>query len=100
MQWKPPEEGTLKINMDGAFLHESCTGATGVVLRGSDDRFRAALARWMNSVGSTLLVEAQALRDGIWLIPEGTRDHIVVETNSLELASLRETSIRNHYDLR
>jgi ribonuclease HI len=78
----------FKLNTDGAFLQESCTGATGAVLRGSDGRFRAASARWMNSVGSALLAEAEALRDGVRLIPEGTQAKIVAETDSLELVSL------------
>jgi hypothetical protein len=39
----------------------------------------------MNSVGSTLLAEAEALRDGVRLIPEGTQAKIVAETDSLEL---------------
>jgi hypothetical protein len=62
--WKPPEEGTLKINMDVAFLHENCTGATGAVLRGSDGGFRSASPRSLGSVGSALLAEVEALQDG------------------------------------
>jgi len=33
-RWTPPEQGTLKINPDEAFLHETCTGATGAMVRG------------------------------------------------------------------
>jgi hypothetical protein len=69
VSWTPPEQGVLKLNTDGAFLQESCTGATGAVLRGSDGCFRAASARWMNSVGSAPLAEAEALRDGVRLRP-------------------------------
>jgi hypothetical protein len=32
MQWRMPEEGTLKINVDGVLSQESVTGATGAVL--------------------------------------------------------------------
>jgi hypothetical protein len=42
----------------------------------------------MHLVGSALLAEAEALRDGVRLIPTGTRELIIVETDSQVLASL------------
>jgi hypothetical protein len=38
---------------------------------------------WLGFAG-----EAEVLWDGVRLIPAGTRDHIIVETDSQELASL------------
>jgi hypothetical protein len=70
MHWRPPEEGSLKINVDGAYLQESNTGATGAVLRDSNGIFMAASARWMDSLGSALLAEAEAFRDSVLLIPK------------------------------
>ena len=67
VKWMPREEGTLKINTDGAFLHEEGTGATGAVVCGSEGRLRAASARWINLIGSALLAEAEVLRDGVRL---------------------------------
>jgi hypothetical protein len=54
----------------------------GTVMRGSDGRLRIALDRWINMAGSTLVVEAEALRDGVHLIPAGKREHIIVESDS------------------
>ena len=65
------EQGTLKINTYGAFLHDACTGATGTVVRGSDGRLCAASAHWINYVGLSLLAEAEALRDDIRLVRKG-----------------------------
>ena len=45
VRWKPPRQGTLKINIDGAFFSDSCTGATGVVVRCSNGSCFAASAR-------------------------------------------------------
>ena len=56
MKWMPLEEGTLKINADEVFLHDDGTGATGVVMCGSDGRLRARL------VGSTWLARLCWLR--------------------------------------
>ena len=47
----------------------------------------AASARWKDSMGSALMAEAEAFRDGVWLIPAGTRERIVVESDCLELVT-------------
>lgn len=73
----------------GAYSQEPSTGATGAVQCDSSGNFLAALARWLDSLGSALLAEAEALRDGVRLIPGGTRERIILEMDSQELASLR-----------
>ena len=61
----------------------------------SNGSFLAVSARVLTSVGSALLSEAEALREGIRLMQEGTRDHIVVETDAQELVSLWQ-NMSNH----
>jgi len=80
--WCSPEVGTLKINIDGSFLQNSHTGATGALMRDSNGVLRAASARCLDSVGSALQAEAEALRDGGRLIPESTTEHVILETDS------------------
>ena len=46
-------------------------------------------------MGSALLAEAESLRDGVRLIPEGTTEHIILETDSQELVSLWKNRV-NH----
>ena len=44
---------------------------------------------WSESASlSALMAEAEALWDGVWLIPAGTRERIVVESDCLELVTL------------
>jgi hypothetical protein len=62
--WQLPEDMHLKINVDGAFSSEINSGATGVVIRSSTGSLVRASARWLESTGLTILVEAEALRDG------------------------------------
>jgi hypothetical protein len=57
-------------------------------MRDSNGVLRAASARCLDSVGSALQAEAEALRDGVRLIPEGTTEHVILETDSQELVSL------------
>jgi hypothetical protein len=47
-----------------------------------------ASARWLCSTGSALLVEAEALRDDIRIIPEGMTKHIMLEIDSQDLVML------------
>jgi hypothetical protein len=81
VKWMLPEVDTLKINARH-FLHDDGTCATGTVMRGSDGRLRIALDCWINMAGSTLVAEAEALRDGVHLIPAGKREHIIVKSDS------------------
>jgi len=86
--WCSPVVGSLKINTDGAFLQDLYTGATGAVMRDCSGLFRVESARWLDSMGSMLLAEAEDLREGVRLIPEGTRENVILETDSHELVSL------------
>ena len=63
-------------------------GAVGAVVRCSSGQLRVASARRLSSVRSALLAEAEALNEWVRLIPAGTQDHIVAETNCQVLVSL------------
>ena len=79
--------GDPQDQVNGVFSQESGMGATGAVLQGNNGNFQTASARWLESLGSALLAETEALRDGVRLIPEGTGERIIVETDSPELVS-------------
>lgn len=53
-----------------------------------DGSFLAASARRNVSVGSALMAEAEALREGEKLVPQGLMHHVVAETDSQELVAL------------
>jgi len=69
----------------------SFSGGTGAVIRRADGSFIAASARRLDFVASALLTEAEALRDGLRLIPQGTLERVTAETDSQELVSLAIT---------
>jgi hypothetical protein len=74
VKWKPPEEGSLKINTDWAFMQDEGMGATGAMIRGSDNRLCMASARRINSTSLAFLAEAETLQDGVRLISTGRRN--------------------------
>lgn len=86
--WKKPPAGHIKVNTDGAFIASSSTGATGAVIRREDGSFVQASAPSLIPVASALIAEAEALRDGVMLVPHGIREGVIVETDSQELVSL------------
>ena len=50
-----------------------------------------ARKRLLDSAASALLTEDEALRDGLRLIPQGTLERVIVETDSQEVVSLWRT---------
>jgi len=76
-QFVSQERGSVKVNTDGAFTAADYSGATGAVICRADGSFLAASARRLDSVASVLMTEAEALRDGILLIPQGTLDRVI-----------------------
>jgi ribonuclease HI len=98
-RWSPPAPGMLKINSDGAFLQDRGTGAAGAVVRDSSGNFCAASARWLGPVGSVLIAEAEAIRDGLRLIPQGTMEHIIGETDAQEVVTLWKNRTRQRSEI-
>jgi ribonuclease HI len=86
--WEKPPPGFIKVNTDGAFSVSLSSGATGVVIRREDGSFVQASARRLSSVASALVAEAEAFRDGARSVPSGTREGVIIETDSQELVSL------------
>jgi uncharacterized protein YeaC (DUF1315 family) len=57
-------------------------------MRNSAGAMLAASARWKDSMGLVPMAEVESFRDGVRLIPAGTRERIVVESDCLELVML------------
>jgi hypothetical protein len=86
--WEKPPVDHIKVTTDGVFCAIDCTGATRAVVRYADGSFIKASTRRLPTVASVLAAEAEAFKDGVRLIPQGTREGIIVETDSEELVSL------------
>jgi ribonuclease HI len=86
--WQKPGTEFVKINTDGAFQMESLSGAMGTVIRDVRGSYLKASARPIPSVGSALMGEAEAWRDGIRLLGPLEHHKVTLETDSLELVNL------------
>lgn len=89
--WKPPADGWLKCNFDGAFYSDG-RGATGAVLHDHNGRFRGGSAKWYDHCLDALSMEALALRDSVILATKFGATRVYFETdcqNLLHLWTLR-----------
>ncbi|CAL4887822.1 unnamed protein product [Urochloa decumbens] len=87
VSWKPPREGWIKCNFDGAHYQDG-SGVTGAVLRDHEGEFRHASARWYASGTDALTMEARACRDGLVLAQRQGAAKVAFETDCLELVHL------------
>lgn len=69
-----------------------------MVICNADGGFIAASAKKLSHIASILTVEAEALRDSVRLLSLGI-DRVIVETDSLELASLQGCRGKNRSEI-
>ncbi|KAL4347254.1 hypothetical protein GQ457_17G008900 [Hibiscus cannabinus] len=64
-RWRPPPTGSVKINVDGAFLPSARLGAVGVLARDSSGVVLGSFTRPVPVIGPASAVEASALFAGL-----------------------------------
>ncbi|KAL4342296.1 hypothetical protein GQ457_08G031660 [Hibiscus cannabinus] len=64
-RWRPPPTGSVKVNVDGAFLPSARLGAIGVLARDSSGAVLGGFARPVPALGPASAVEASALHAGL-----------------------------------
>jgi ribonuclease HI len=85
--WKPPDEGVTKLNIDGAFSNDGRAGA-GMILRESNGDIIFAASRQLRSCGDALEAELAAMEEGLRLALYWARKSIILETDSAEAIKL------------
>ncbi|CAL9018504.1 unnamed protein product, partial [Prunus brigantina] len=85
--WQPPQENTLKINVDGAWKPGTTEGGVGVVVRDSTSKFVAGCATKLTNVFSVPQVEALAARTGTVLAMERGYQNVVFESDALQIVT-------------
>ncbi|PRQ49528.1 putative ribonuclease H-like domain-containing protein [Rosa chinensis] len=81
--WATPEEGSLKLNVDGAFLASIQYGGTRGVLRNSQGQFLAGFSFRVDFVTYPLHVELLTLKNGLELLQAMQITHAPVESDCL-----------------
>ncbi|KAF7809195.1 putative reverse transcriptase [Senna tora] len=96
ISWKPPEEGWIKINTDGAYNPSSNRMACGGVLRNEKGEWIMGFAKPLGS-GNALQAELCGMLMGLDIAWKNRMKKIILESDSLEAVELAEDpSDRNH----
>ncbi|KAL4340704.1 hypothetical protein GQ457_08G031900 [Hibiscus cannabinus] len=84
-RWRPPPTGSVKVNVDGAFLPSSRLGAIGVLAHDSSGAVLGGFARPVPALGPAFAVEASALLAGLeYAIARGSAS-VLVESDAAVL---------------
>jgi ribonuclease HI len=85
--WSPSLPGSLKINVDGAFIPSSGVAAVGVVIRDHVGQEKLASWRVLSYCRDAEEAEAAACREGITLAARWSETHMVLETDCVVVAA-------------
>ncbi|KAK9950806.1 hypothetical protein M0R45_006274 [Rubus argutus] len=90
--WVPPPNSYTKVNCDAAWNANTCRAGLGILIRDCSGSLVGGLTR-PNSCGSVLIVESEAILEGMKLAKELNVSKLVVESDSkVVIANLRQSS--------
>ena len=87
-RWQALEQGTLKINVDAAFLEQAGCGSTGLVVRDSEGNLIRAQALWYRFASSAQTMELYAIRDRIQLARDMGYSQICIESDAQQVVRM------------
>uniref|UniRef100_A0ACD5X9B5 Uncharacterized protein n=1 Tax=Avena sativa TaxID=4498 RepID=A0ACD5X9B5_AVESA len=82
-KWKPPDEGVMKLNVDGAYTQDGRAG-TGMLLRDSNGSVIFAACRWLQTCSEPLEAELAAMEEGMELALHWTHTNVILESDCAE----------------
>ncbi|RYR27976.1 hypothetical protein Ahy_B01g052052 [Arachis hypogaea] len=94
--WEPPEQGWLKLNVDGSVLHPGSRGACGGIIRNWEGR---VVAGFSMKIGKCTITTAEiwGFYVGIKLATEMRISKLVVESDSkCAVELIQKTSVEKH----
>ncbi|KAL4290070.1 hypothetical protein GQ457_14G014880 [Hibiscus cannabinus] len=79
--WRPPSVGSVKVNVDGAFLPSACLGAIGVIARDSSGAVLGGFAKPIPVQGPASTVEVSALFTGLEFVVANAWPSALIESD-------------------
>jgi hypothetical protein len=74
------------LNLDAFFHEDSCSGATGAILRDFQGNFVAASTKYLPHVSMVAMAEALTMRKGLYLANRMGCNNVIAESNFTETA--------------
>ncbi|XP_071677002.1 uncharacterized protein [Lolium perenne] len=88
--WTRPDYGTMKINVDACFNPDTLQGASGLVVRDHNGLLIRGQAIFYEHATSALVMEAQAIRDGVQLALERNYQKVEIQTDAQEVLKMMD----------
>ena len=89
MRWKPPEQGSYKVNFDGATFAEEKCSSLGVIVRDKEGLVIAAMATRIPQLLQAIEIEALAANKALEFAQEMDLTDVVLKgDSSLVMAAL------------
>jgi len=80
VRWSPPQPGTVKLNFNGSYINSAARG--GFILRDRTGKLlKAGAANY--GLTSSLVAEAKALKDGVFLAVQAGYSRISIEGDNM-----------------
>jgi hypothetical protein len=92
--WSMPLNGTVKLNIDDAYVAQTGSARAGMILRRYDGSIIFSTCRSLKFCSSSLESELQACLEGVRLALDGCTNDIIVETDNLELTLMAKSTAR------
>lgn len=89
--WKPPDQGLMKLNIDGSFQPDTGKGGLGVVLRNRLGEVIFAACGYIQRCTGALEAELMACREGLLMALQWTLLPIIIETDCQEMLNLLQS---------
>ncbi|KAF8776631.1 hypothetical protein HU200_003355 [Digitaria exilis] len=91
-RWSPPQEGWLKVNVDGAFSEETGEGGIGVIVHDCLGAVQLSSWQFVQNAASAEEVEALACKEGMRLVAEWGQQSTILETDWKVVHKRRESN--------
>ena len=96
-RWKPPDEDTFKVNVDGAFKDDRA--GIGAIIRDAAGNIMATMAAPMQAVYSPQLLKALAILKGIELAHDTALKNFCIDSDYLGVVNSVNTAGADFFDI-
>ncbi|XVF29958.1 hypothetical protein REPUB_Repub16aG0015900 [Reevesia pubescens] len=81
LEWQPPSRGSIKVNVDAAFMGQSKEAKIGIVARDSDCNILFSATIHLYNIASSYMGEVYAILEGLKMARQMHLDSVILESD-------------------